>query len=184
MIGTTTMRNIGYTLLLLLGPLACGDDLPNDIKEGDGPSMNCGTTSGECTSGTTTGDATPGTTDGTTTTGTTPPPSSSSSSDDGPNTVGIPDECTVTSDCPRGEFCVAEFIERFGPEGKQPNECVTQCVGIMDETKWCLDASACCDPLAECTDRGYCEYPEGSTGTGGDSGSGGEGSGGTSGGRG
>ncbi|MEX1361576.1 MAG: hypothetical protein AB1Z98_00495, partial [Nannocystaceae bacterium] len=83
--------------------------------------------------------------------------------DDGFDTVGVPDECAVSSDCPGSELCVAPFDPDLGPQGKGPNECVTECVVLMDELRWCLDATACCDPEAECTDRGYCELPGGSS---------------------
>ena len=173
MIGCLTMRRSLAFMFLCVGPLGCGgcgDDLPDQQPPATGSTTGCldgcTTTGGPDT--TTTGEA-----ESLDTTGS--PPSSSSSSDDGPSTVGVPDECQVSSDCGRGEYCVAPFVPEWGPEGKGPNECVTECVVIMDELRWCLDASACCDPDAVCTDRGYCVYPdEGSTG-GGSTGDGGSG---------
>jgi hypothetical protein len=128
----------------------------------DTTSTGCGTADGPTNCGadttgapTTTGE--PGSTTGGSTGG------STSDADSGPATVGIPDECDVSGDCAGGEFCVAPFVPEYGPEGKGPNECVSECVVLMDELRWCLDAVACCDPEAECTDRGYCELPGGDT---------------------
>ncbi|MCH9681477.1 MAG: hypothetical protein K0V04_08595 [Deltaproteobacteria bacterium] len=157
------IRRLCGTLLVGFGLIACGDDLPDQVT--DPPDGNCQAETGCTTSG---GDTTGRPDAGTTTTTTTTTTSTTTgTTDDGPATVGIPDECAFTSDCPAGEFCVAEFDESLGPEGKQPNECVTECVGIMDETKWCLDVGACCDPEAECTDRGYCVLPGSSSSDGG-----------------
>lgn len=146
-------------MLVVLGVApACGDDLPDPPEVGMSSSGTTGTT------GTST-------TDDPSTSGTTV--SAPASSDEGggtttttsgPSTVGIPDECTMTAECVDGELCVAPFDQAAGPEGKGAYECVEECVVLMDEDRWCADAAACCDPLAECTDRGYCVYPEGSTG--------------------
>lgn len=164
MIGAATMR-LHLGLLIVLTAVACGDDLPEDPPQDDaGESCNpsvvdfvCSTSS----SGTSTGPAS--TDDGTPmTSGSTDGGSSSGTS--GPSTVGVPDECALSADCPDGGFCVAPFIPEFGPQGKQPSECVAECVVLMDELRWCFDAVACCDPDAVCTDRGYCELPEDSTG--------------------
>jgi len=151
------MHEILAMLCLALGLVACGDDLPpSNLTPSDTTGSGCTQgNSPECaTGGSTTGPPTTGvlSATGETTGGSTPEESSS-----GPATVGIPDECDISSDCGRGELCVAPFVPEFGPEGKGPNECVTECVVLMDELRWCLDAAACCDPQAECTDRGYCE---------------------------
>jgi hypothetical protein len=142
---------------LVLGSLACGDDLPIAPEQGMSSSGGSSTTtsgsSGE--PGSSSSSAAPASSDegvGTTTTS------------GGPSSVGIPDECTVTADCLDGELCVAPFDQTAGAEGKGAYECVPECVVIMDEDRWCADADACCDPEAECTDRGYCVYPDGSTG--------------------
>lgn len=162
MMRASIMRSPAPTLLAVLLAAACGDDLPDQPAEtmappGTSSGGESSTTSTPTTSGTSSSD------DGTS------PPASSSSSDDGPSTVGIPDECDVSGDCAPGELCVAPFDPDLGPEGKGPNECVTECVVLMDELRWCLDATACCDPEAECTDRGYCELPGESTGDDGSS---------------
>lgn len=146
------MRSPLAPLLLVLCSIACGDDLPDPVPAGSSSSSG----------------GVDVTTDATTVLGTTTDGSTSTdegtSSTTGPSSVGIPDECTVTADCPRGELCVAPFDQAAGPEGKGPLECVTECVVIMDEDRWCADAAACCDPAAECTDRGYCVFPSESTG--------------------
>lgn len=72
------------------------------------------------------------------------------------------DECQASSEC-AGEFCVAPFDPKLGVFGKGPFACVAECVpgeeDPMYEYLWCADAQACCNPDAECTDRGYCEVP-------------------------
>ena len=148
------MRDLA-TLLLALGLVACGDDLP-DQDPGTSTGPECGT---DCATTGTTAIPDPSTTSGPSTLDSTAGSTGSSSSDDGPETVGIPDECQLSRDCDLGELCVAPFDPDLGPEGKGPNECVSECVVIMDELRWCLDAAACCDPEAECTDRGYCVLP-------------------------
>lgn len=140
----------------LAGAAACGDDLP-DATPPVGASSSGTTGLGGSTSIVVTGVSTstePASTDegGRTTT------------TDGPSSVGIPDECAVSSDCADGELCVAPFDQSAGPEGKGAYECVSDCVVMMDEDRWCADAAACCDPSAECTDRGYCVYPDDTTG--------------------
>lgn len=157
-------RACGVAAWLGLGAAACGDDLPDAPMEGMSSSSSGTTGPGSLTidpSTTSTGVATSSTDDEagntTTTTGS------------GPSTVGIPDECTQSAECLDGEVCVAPFDQEAGPEGKGAYECVSECVGIMDEARWCADAAACCDPTAECTDRGYCVHPEE---TGGSEGSG------------
>jgi hypothetical protein len=144
-------------VLLGLGAAGCGDDLPDPPGAGGSSSSTTGTIDTS-------------TTDGSTSTSTSAAPASSdeagtTTGTTGPSSVGIPDECTVSADCVDGEpFCVAPFDQSAGPEGKGAYECVSECVVLMDEDRWCADAAACCDPQAECTDRGYCVYPEESTG--------------------
>lgn len=158
---------LAAALSFLVAAIACGDDLPDPPDQlgmsssGTTGTTGTSTTFDPSTSGTTT--LAPASSDegGTTTT-------------TGPSTVGIPDECTMTADCVDGELCVAPFDQSAGPEGKGAYECVSECVAIMDEDRWCADVAACCDPLAECTDRGYCVYPDG---TGSTEGGGTEGSG-------
>jgi len=166
MIRADVMRTLGL-LLIVVGLAACGDDLPTDTDIDD--------ESADSTGGTTTGTTAPGTTSTTTST-TAPAESSTTTTTTAGGTFGEVDECAVSSDCDPGLFCVAPFDESLGPEGKGLNACVPDCVGPMEETLWCADTSACCDPMAECTDRGYCEVPGGSTGdasgSGSDSGSG------------
>lgn len=135
-----------------LGVTACGDDLP-DPPEAGMSSSSSGTTG----PGTLTID--PSSTSTGTTAASTDEAGASTTTGSGPSTVGIPDECTLSSECLDGEVCVAPFDQEAGPEGKGANECVSECVVIMDEDRWCADAAACCDPTAECTDRGYCVVP-------------------------
>ncbi len=89
------------------------------------------------------------------------------------------DECLASAECGAELFCVAPFDQTLGPLGKGDYACVTECVMQMDEDRWCADTSACCDPDAECTDRGYCEVPGLETGDSGGSDSGGSDSGGS-----
>jgi hypothetical protein len=155
-----SLRNTLAPVLLALGAAACGDDLPPSVVTGDvGSSSSSTGTTGTSTS----------TTSGSSSGGPASSEEGGSTSTSGPSTVGIPDECTVTADCPDGGLCVAPFDQEAGPEGKGPLACVSECVAIMDENRWCADAAACCDPEAECTDRGYCVDPE-DTGTGGSTG--------------
>ena len=155
-------------LVVLSAATACGDDLPD-------PPDQLGMSSSGTTG--TTGTSTTGDSLTSSTTGLGPASSDeggSTTTTSGPSTVGIPDECTMTAECVDGELCVAPFDQSAGPEGKGAYECVSDCVVLMDEDRWCADAAACCDPLAECTDRGYCAYPDGaSSGTEGSGSSGG-----------
>lgn len=177
-----TMRHY-LALALFWAPLACGggcgDDLPSDPDDdststaaGDtcSPTVNlsCPVTSTAAppTSGGNNDDSTPpGTTD-----------DGGAGGSTGATTIGIPDECQLSADCPDGQFCVSPFVPEWGPEGRQPSECVSECVVLQDELRWCYDADSCCNPQAVCTDRGYCELPEeevdGSTGGSDDGGSG------------
>jgi hypothetical protein len=59
--------------------------------------------------------------------------------------------------CSADTFCVAPYANAV----RGPFACVDACVGPMDEDHWCFDASACCDPTATCTIRGYCIAPGG-----------------------
>lgn len=145
-------------MILSVAVAACGDDLPTlEGSSSSGPFITTSTSTTDDSASTTAAPMPASSDEGVGTTGT--------SSTSGPSTVGIPDECLVSSECPDGELCVAPFDQSAGPEGKGAYECVTECVVIMDEDRWCADAAACCDPLAECTDRGYCVYPEESTGS-------------------
>lgn len=144
-------------LVVLSAATACGDDLPDPPEQ---IGMSSSSTTGSTGTSTTDDPST------SSTTGITPASSDEGgiTTTSGPSTVGIPDECTLTAECVDGELCVAPFDQSAGPEGKGAYECVEECVVLMDEDRWCADAAACCDPLAECTDRGYCVYPDGSTG--------------------
>lgn len=68
-------------------------------------------------------------------------------------------ECQGATDCP-GEFCAASFNGDIGPF-----ECQSQCIGLLDDNRWCSDADACCDAGAIC-DRGYCILPDGAGSSG------------------
>jgi hypothetical protein len=59
--------------------------------------------------------------------------------------------CQSAADCMVGEGCLAPFDGEIGEFVCRPG-----CIGMMDEDWWCADASACCDPSATCTMRGYC----------------------------
>ena len=162
MIDVDVMRTLGLSMIVV-GLAACGDDLPNDTDITGESADSTGATVGLTTSTTST------------TTGTTAPAESSTSTTTAGGTFGEVDECAVSRDCDPGLWCVAPFDESLGPEGKGLNACVRDCVGPMEETLWCADTAACCDPMAECTDRGYCEVPGSSSGdesSGSDSGTG------------
>jgi len=151
------------TLLLAAGLLACGDDLPSESESDE---AQADVTTGFITTGSESSSSS----------------SSSSSESSGSTeggTFGAVDECDLSPDCEAGLVCVAPFDESLGPEGKGLNACVSDCVGPMDETRWCADAIACCDPAAECTDRGYCVVPGESGDSGESSGGSGENSGGS-----
>lgn len=75
---------------------------------------------------------------------------------DGCGSTGAPvPSCQVSNDCNVG-VCVAEFSGNIGQF-----ECRDVCIGSLDETQWCADASACCDAAAIC-DRGLCIAPDSS----------------------
>ena len=77
------------------------------------------------------------------------------------STGGDRDQCKSTVECGDGLVCAADFEG----DDRGPYACVPDCIGIMDEARWCADAGACCDPAATCTDRGYCIADGSSTGT-------------------
>lgn len=85
--------------------------------------------------------------------------------------TGIPEggACRESSDCAPGNHCIAPFVD--GDVGDFV--CTAQCIALMDESAWCLDASACCDVGAVCSARGLCvEGGLDGSGTTGDTGSG------------
>jgi hypothetical protein len=89
-------------------------------------------------------------------------PGSTGSSGGGPD-----DQCFGTDECGDG-FCVAPYADNV----RGAFDCVVECVGPDEEGKWCFDDAACCDPLAHCTIRGYCEADAATTTSTGDSSSG------------
>jgi hypothetical protein len=86
--------------------------------------------------------------------GSTQPCETSSTGDPDPGAAGSP--CDGSLDCNDDLVCAA-FFDR-GERGVYA--CVEACIGVMDEARWCADASACCDPDAVCTARGYCISPD------------------------
>lgn len=68
--------------------------------------------------------------------------------------TGIPEggACRESSDCAQGNHCIAPFVD--GDVGDFV--CAAQCIALMDESAWCLDANACCDAGAICSARGLC----------------------------
>jgi hypothetical protein len=73
------------------------------------------------------------------------------------------DECQGSQDC-MDAFCVGPYDPVTQVRGIY--QCVPTCVEAMDETRWCSDDAACCDPGARCSARGYCEVdPPGATDT-------------------
>ncbi|MEM9463419.1 MAG: hypothetical protein AAGF11_55265 [Myxococcota bacterium] len=79
-----------------------------------------------------------------------PTPDSSGSPEGGP--------CINSDNCLDGGTCVAPFDN--GEVGDFT--CTSQCIGLADETRWCLDDNACCglEIGAVCTARGLCVIPE------------------------
>jgi hypothetical protein len=71
-----------------------------------------------------------------------------------PGTTGSPvgGPCLDSTDCAEGGWCVAPFND--GEVGDFT--CVSECIPLMDESAWCLDASACCQEGAVCSARGLC----------------------------
>jgi len=153
----TIAKTCGWLLLVgLAGCRRCGDD-----PDCDDP--------GECIaaegSTTTAADAdASGGDDGSTT----QDPAGSSGegvTDPSTSTGAAPGQCQGNDDCAEGEFCVAPYADNV----RGPFDCVSECVGPMDEAVWCYDDDACCDPQAHCTIRGYCEVDETATTTDGES---------------
>lgn len=86
-------------------------------------------------------------------------------------------ECMTNANCDGEEICAAAFDPSRG--GVQVFECrePSRCVPLDDDTQWCGDDAACCDPSATCTSRGYCVLSSdstGGTGTGTDTGTDGD----------
>lgn len=85
-------------------------------------------------------------------------------------TTGAPEgsPCLNSTQCADDAACVAPFTN--GMVGDFV--CTNECIGPMDEARWCLDPSACCGS-ADCNARGLC-IPAAldDTGSGSDSGSG------------
>ncbi len=71
-----------------------------------------------------------------------------------PGTSGAPEgaPCISSAQCELGTSCVAPFVD--GEAGEFI--CSSQCIVLGDESRWCLDASACCEPGAVCSARGLC----------------------------
>jgi hypothetical protein len=71
-----------------------------------------------------------------------------------PGSSGVPEgePCNSSQQCAVGNACVAPFVD--GEAGQFV--CAWQCVELGDESQWCLDASACCEPGAVCSARGLC----------------------------
>jgi hypothetical protein len=76
-----------------------------------------------------------------------------------PGTTGSPEggPCIDSLDCQGDNACVAPFVD--GEVGDFV--CSSQCIALLDESAWCLDAGACCDMEAVCSARGLCVVPEG-----------------------
>lgn len=153
------------TVVLLGLVVGCGNDesdAADDYKGEDIPPGSCTGDACDPTGGSSTGTGGSGDSGGT--------GGSGSGSSDGSGTTAWEDECQSSEDCPGGEMCVAPFA---GTD-RGALECVTVCVDVMDESRWCADDAACCSPAAACTARGYCvldgsDTGETATGTGGTS---------------
>ena len=74
-------------------------------------------------------------------------------------------ECMSNAECDGEEICVANFDPQQGGIGVFECREPTRCVPLDDDVQWCGDASACCDPSAICTSRGYCILPPDSAGS-------------------
>ena len=73
------------------------------------------------------------------------------------------DRCRTSDEC-NGGFCAAPFepaAETNLPGTRGPLACTFTCVPTRDDSLWCGDDAACCDPAATCTLRGYCVLDEG-----------------------
>jgi hypothetical protein len=137
---------LGLTIVALLGLVGCAamhDAAVSDTED----FIDMDTPPGNCSAGT----------------GAMPCPS--------PGDTGVPEggACRESSDCASGNACTAPFVD--GQAGEFT--CTSQCVPLMDESSWCLDASACCDPGAVCSVRGLCvDGGLDDSGTGSDTGTG------------
>jgi hypothetical protein len=76
----------------------------------------------------------------------------------GSGSTTSPVEGSVGSACGRSTECDGELVcsAPFSQGDRGAFACVESCIEFMDEYRWCADASACCDPEAVCTARGYC----------------------------
>ena len=105
----------------------------------------------------------------------TPTSSSSSGAGEESTTTGDLSGCQSSDDCLGNDVCVAPWDADTQTHGDA--ECSFACIPSLDDTQWCADAAACCDPDAICTARGYCVPPQEPGGadssTGGDGSSGG-----------
>lgn len=64
---------------------------------------------------------------------------------------GAPDgDCQGSADCSGDMICAASFDGDIGAFA-----CRTSCVDDRDESMWCTDDAACCNPGSTCR-RGYC----------------------------
>lgn len=73
------------------------------------------------------------------------------------------DQCRTSDEC-NGGFCAAPFepaAEANLPGTRGPLACTFTCVPTRDDSLWCGDDAACCDPVATCTPRGYCVLDDG-----------------------
>lgn len=79
------------------------------------------------------------------------------------STTGTPQTgCQQSGDCDGG-YCLAPYDPETTEVGAF--DCSFTCIPLMDEFSWCSDDTACCDPDAVCTERGYCLLPEDIGGT-------------------
>lgn len=147
-----------WCLALVLLPIACRDH--------SGPTY-IGVTQGLDTTGTTASDDDGVPTSASATTAMMVPGETSSTgvTESSSTGGGDPSACSASSPCRQDSYCVAPYANAV----RGTFECVDACVGPDDEDHWCFDASACCDPAAVCTIRGYCISPGASTGTDGGS---------------
>jgi hypothetical protein len=145
-------------ILLIIVAAACRRDDKIDLDD-TGESLAAESASG------TTADPTGSTGDGGVPTTTSTEGTSTSGAAD-PSTTGEPDDgCSLSRPCEAG-FCVAPYADNE----RGAFACVEACVGPNEAASWCFDASACCDPEAVCTSRGYCVGPDdGTSGSGADS---------------
>jgi hypothetical protein len=66
-------------------------------------------------------------------------------------TGGQGETCMSSAQCGGDLVCAATFDGDIGTF-----ECQSACIPTMDESRWCMDDSACCDAAASCGPRGYC----------------------------